>query len=280
MANGIVRIHWTGGEPCLKDMVYLLGEAKKIGMIEQIMTTNGSLKLDQIKEMKKAGLTRVNISLDSLCHEKNTEITGIDAFLNTFQWIKSALVVFDGRTKMNIVPMKDNLGEIKSFVDFAKTFNGKLLLKFIELCPNNPAFYDTNIRDFSVTREMIIKELEKIGRLKRTVAIGDNPNAEYYYVGDTGIIIILITMPSQDYKCGLDKCRKMRISPFGIAGSCIEQKGVSLKGKTLEEKIKIIGQLIRAREGYSDVFPVKRRHYRKEYGFWRFGDIDKKQPED
>jgi len=276
VANGIVRVHWTGGEPCLTDIVSILESSKKLGMKEQIMTTNnGTLQVDRVHEMKQAGLNRVNISLDSLNPSKNKEITGRNLFSNTVKWIESACNIFDEVTKMNIVPMRDNINEIEEFIKFAQRFNGKLLLKFIELCPNNPAFYNTDIQRYHVSRQEIVGELEKIGTLKKTTAVGDNPNAEYYQVGDIGVTIIFVTMPSQNYKCGLEKCRKMRISPFGIAGSCIQQKGKQLKGISLEQKIQTIGQLIDLRNSYSDVAPVARRHFRGELGFWRFGKIKK-----
>ena len=178
---------------------------------------------------------------------------------------------------MNIVPMIDTIREVGNFVDFASQFNVKLMLKFIELCPNNPAFYGNDIQQFYVPRYMIIKELERFGKLKRSNAVGDNPNAEYYQIGNTGVTAILVTMPSQNYKCGLDRCRKMRISPFGIAGSCIQQKGVRLRGFSLKEKVYRINKLKEIRDSYSDIAPVTRFHFRGEFGFWRFGKLEEKE---
>ena len=119
VANGIKRVHWTGGEPCLADVVNLFTESKKLGMVNQIMTTNGSLKIDQIKKMKESGLDRVNISLDTLCAETNKNITGMDMFENTLKWINTATTVFEQPTKMNIVPMRDNIDELPKFIEFA-----------------------------------------------------------------------------------------------------------------------------------------------------------------
>lgn len=271
--NGIVRIHWTGGEPCLKNVVALFSKAKEAGMIEQIMTTNGSLRINEIFDMKKAGLSRVNISLDSLNVDKNQKITGRNYLFNTIKWIETACQTFDMITKMNIVPMKDNLNEIPNFIRFAQKFNGKLLLKFIELCPNNPAFYGNKIQNYHVSRNKIITELKKIGSLQRTTDIGDNPNAEYYFVGDTKVKIILITMPSQNFKCGLEACHKMRISPYGLIGSCIQQKGTDIKELPLKEKTKVIKEKMDIRHNYSDIPPVSRQHLRKDYRIWRFGVI-------
>jgi len=193
------------------------------------------------------------------------------------QWIATACEVFEKPTKINIVPMWDNIAETEDFVRLAQQFHGQLMLKFIELCPNNPAFYDTNIWDFHVPREVIIKELEKCGPLHTTSALGDNPNAEYYEIGETKVTAILVTMPSQEYKCGLGKCRKMRVSPFGVVGSCIQQKGISVKGISLANKIQTIKELIELRESYSDMPLVSRRHFRSDFGFWRFGKVSKEE---
>ena len=273
--NGIQRVHWTGGEPCLKDVVSIFQRCRDMGIVEQVMTTNGSLRVDEIPEMAKAGLVRVNVSLDTLDSEKNRKITGCDFFESTNQWITAACEIFQKPTKVNIVPMRDNIVDVSDFVRFAEQFQGKLMLKFIELCPNNPAFYDTNIGNFHVPREAIIAELEKCGYLYATSATGDNPNAEYYKIGETGVVAILVTMPSQGYKCGLGKCRKMRVSPFGVVGSCIQQEGVCIKGASLEEKVRAIRNLIELREGYPDTPPVARHHFRSDFGFWRFGKVIK-----
>ena len=278
VANGIKRVHWTGGEPCLADVVNLFTESKKLGMVNQIMTTNGSLKIDQIEKMKESGLDRVNISLDTLCAETNKDITGRDMFENTLKWINTATTVFEQPTKMNIVPMRDNIDGLPQFIEFAQRFKGKLMLKFIELCPNNPAFYGNQIQDFFVGREEIIRRLSKISKpLKLTTGVGDNPNAEYYEVGNTGVVVILITMPSQNFKCGLSACHKMRISPYGLVGSCIQQKGASLMGESHESKVRIIKERMDIRESLSDTPPVERQHRRSDYGVWRFGKLDSEE---
>lgn len=277
VANGIVRVHWTGGEPCITDVAYLFTEAKKLGVVNQIMTTNGSLKMNLIKTMKESGLDRVNISLDTLDSKKNKTITGKDSFENTMIWINTAIAVFEQPTKINIVPMRDNIDEIPQFIKFAQQFDGKLMLKFIELCPNNPAFYSDGIQDFFVSREEIIQKLSTIGSLTLTTAIGDNPNAEYYKIGNTGVKIILVTMPSQNFKCGLSACRKMRISPYGLVGSCIQQKGVNLMNKTYIEKVQIIKNRMDIRESLSDTPPVERLHKIADYGVWRFGELSSEE---
>ena len=270
---GIERVHWTGGEPCIRNMPHIIRRSKELGMREQIMTTNGTLRLDDIDAMKEAGLGRVNISLDSLDPEKNCTITGKSHFETTMAWMHRACEVFDLETKMNIVAMRDNVCEVPHFVAFAQGFGGKLALKFIELCPNNPAFYGSGMADHTTSRKELIDALASVGSLHPSSIVGDNPNAECYLVGDTGVKVILVTMPSQAFNCGLDRCRKLRVSPFGLAGSCIQQKGIPLLGKSHVEKVDAIQALMRVREAYPDTPPVTRTHLRRDYGIWRFGAV-------
>ena len=243
------------------------------GMVQQIMTTNGTLQVSQVGAMKHAGLSRVNISLDTLNPAKFKKITGCEGFDSVVEWIQRSCCEFDLVTKMNIVPMRDNLDEVPAFIRFAQQFSGKLMLKFIELCPNNPAFYEWDIQRYAVNRDEIIAALERVGSLSPTTDIGDNPNAEFYFVGDSGVKVILVTMPSQNFKCGLSACRKMRISPYGLVGSCIQQEGLSLLGQPIERKSEIIRNRLQEREAYSDEMPCLRRHFRKDYGIWRFGNL-------
>ena len=78
---GIRKIKITGGEPLVrKGCVDLIGMIKEIpGIIQVTMTTNGVLLKENLKALKDAGLDGINISLDTLDHEKYYKITGTDA---------------------------------------------------------------------------------------------------------------------------------------------------------------------------------------------------------
>lgn len=74
---GINKVRFTGGEPLIiKEIDKLIYETTKIDGIDDIsLTTNGILLGDVIHEIKKAGLSRVNISLDTLDEDKYKTIT-------------------------------------------------------------------------------------------------------------------------------------------------------------------------------------------------------------
>ena len=76
---GVKKIRLTGGEPLLrKDIIPLVEMISKVPEIKEIaMTTNGQMLKQIAPELKKAGLSRLNISLDSLNSDKYARITGV-----------------------------------------------------------------------------------------------------------------------------------------------------------------------------------------------------------
>ena len=132
---GISKIRITGGEPLVKKgVVDLLSGSKKLGIEEITMTTNGILLKDKIKELKEAGLNRVNISLDSLDKKKYFDITrggNLQDILDSIQACKENGIT---PVKINTVIMRSfNLNEFRDFVDLTK--DEDISVRFIELMP-------------------------------------------------------------------------------------------------------------------------------------------------
>lgn len=280
---GITRVHWTGGEPTLLNLEKLISKARENGITDQIVTTNGSKGGEYIKQLIMAGMTRLIVSLDSIDPERNYLITRRRSFPSTLDSIETGVRMLDAPTKMNIVSMLKTAEEIPRMVEYASSLNsnpenkGKLVLKMIELCPNNPIFYSSEgenlYRDAHITRDQVIKSFSK-WKLVPTSMVGDNPNADYHHVGDTGVIVGLVTMPSLDYKCGKKKCRKLRVNPFGYSGVCIGMEPVKLKGSSHDEIVEKLNYLTKYREEL-DTTRQDRKHYNGEFGFWRFGLCDR-----
>ncbi len=115
---GISKIRLTGGEPLVrKGVLYLITELRKIaGLQELALTTNGVLLPELAQSLKKTGIDRINISLDTLDPEKYKKITyngdirqvlaGIDAVLAVgFQNTKINMVVMPGVNDNEVEPM-------------------------------------------------------------------------------------------------------------------------------------------------------------------------------
>lgn len=71
---GIKKIHFTGGEPSVSNLIEFSDYAKELGYVEQNITSNGFLLKDMLEHLAQNGLVRTNISLDSLDREKFKEI--------------------------------------------------------------------------------------------------------------------------------------------------------------------------------------------------------------
>ena len=78
---GITKVRFTGGEPLVrKNLIQLIKDVHALDGISQIaMTTNGILLGEQAADLREAGLTHVNISLDTLNPRTFEEITRVDA---------------------------------------------------------------------------------------------------------------------------------------------------------------------------------------------------------
>lgn len=133
VASGITKIRLTGGEPLVRkgivDLVHLLSDIP--GIDEIAMTTNGIL-LDQFAvQLAKAGLRRVNISLDTLNPEKYKNITRLGNIEDVFKGIKAAQEAGLYPVKINCVRMPDaDLDDLEDLRKFCKSNN--LDLRFIK----------------------------------------------------------------------------------------------------------------------------------------------------
>jgi GTP 3',8-cyclase len=102
---GIKKVRITGGEPLVrKGIVNFIGQLNAIDGIEDIgLTTNGMLLSGMAEELYSAGLSRVNISLDSVDPEKFRRITRYGDLRNVSAGIESALMVGMNPVKINFV---------------------------------------------------------------------------------------------------------------------------------------------------------------------------------
>ncbi len=136
---GVEKIRLTGGEPLLRrdlpKLIHMLNGVE--GVLDVSLTTNGSLLAKHAKELKDAGLHRINVSLDSLddkifgqmnggrCEVK-TVLEGIEAAAETGMKVKVNMVVQKGVNDQDIVPMARHFretGHILRFIEFMDVGN-------------------------------------------------------------------------------------------------------------------------------------------------------------
>ncbi len=137
--HGLRKVRLTGGEPTARaDIVEIVSRLAGIdGLHELTLTTNG-LSLERLAApLARAGLSRVNVSLDSLDARRFARITGVDGLSRVLAGIAAAVRSGLSPVKLNAVVIRgENDDELPDLVRFAAEQN--LEIRFIELMPMGP----------------------------------------------------------------------------------------------------------------------------------------------
>ncbi|WP_423362855.1 GTP 3',8-cyclase MoaA [Mycoplasma sp. P36-A1] len=194
------KVRFTGGEPLLHpDIEKIIEYTNKYTSINDIgITTNGIGLIDKVQSLKKAGLKRINVSLDSLKLDKFNRITKSDKLPEIIEGILKAKSI--GLTvKINVVLMEANKREIKSFLEFSKKHD--ILVRFIEIMPfcSNTNFYDKQ-------KMSIFDYFEDIKYHKAN--FDTREVAKYYYTDDN--ILFGIILPISTNICR--SCNRIRFT--------------------------------------------------------------------
>ena len=134
--NGISKVRLTGGEPLVrKGVVDLIkGIAALAGIKDLSLTTNGVLLAEYAGALARAGLRRINVSLDTLRPERFAYITRRDKFKEVWAGIEAALSHGLTPVKVNVVVIQGfNDDEIKDFARLSLAY--PLHVRFIEYMP-------------------------------------------------------------------------------------------------------------------------------------------------
>ena len=132
VADGVSKIRLTGGEPLLRqELPALVARLARLGADDLAMTTNATLLAQHAAALRKAGLRRLTISLDTLRPDRYKALTRADRMKDAMAGIEAARAAgFEG-TKLNMVVMRGvNDDEIPAMLAFAR--GRDLELRFIE----------------------------------------------------------------------------------------------------------------------------------------------------
>lgn len=133
---GIKKVKITGGEPLIKDnIIYLIKKIKGINKIEDVsITTNGLFLGKYLRELKSAGVERLNISIDSLDEKNYSIITGGGNLKIVLNNLFSAINLGFNEIKINtVVTSFLNRNDIINFINLVKSF--PISVRFIEQMP-------------------------------------------------------------------------------------------------------------------------------------------------
>jgi len=223
---GISKVRITGGEPLVREGVVALvhGISGIRGIRDISLSTNGMLLGRMAPDLARAGLDRVNISLDSLDAEKFNQITRYGKLKMVLSGIDSALSSGLTPVKLNVVVARGmNDDEI---ADFAKlTEKMPLHVRFIELMPMGETGFFS--REKLVPMNEILQKaqpLEVMG--KEDWPRGEGPARYFRRPGARGTIGVISAL-----SCGFcSSCNRMRLSPQGVLVPCLDAaEGTDLK---------------------------------------------------
>ena len=239
-AMGIKRVRLTGGEPLLRrGFVSFVGQMRALDApLDLSLTTNGIFLPDLAEELLRAGITRVNISLDTLDEVKYEKITGSKAHSKVLSGIETALRLGFDSVKVNVVLIKGlNDDEIDSFVRMAEST--RLTIRFIEFMPTGLADWD--IDRLIPSREILERLKKRYGGIEHVRAGGGGPSLDYRFPGMAGKVgfISSVTEPS------CEMCNRLRVTAEGKLRPCLFSEiefdiKTALRASNAKDEVKMV----------------------------------------
>jgi len=214
---GVARVRLTGGEPLVrKDIAELARSLTTLpGLDDLSLSTNATLLDKQAMTLKHAGITRINVSLDTLKPERFKEITGgeLQPVLDGLMAAKQAGF---SPIKINMVAMKGiNDDEFEDMVEFC--LGHDFTLRFIETMPMGATGDDAT--DHYLNLQTVKQQLSKSFEFIPGVMPGGGP-ARYVQIKNTDLRIGFITPISQHF---CETCNRVRLSTDGTLYLCLGQ---------------------------------------------------------
>ena len=223
---GVKKLRLTGGEALMRlDLYRLVEMLSHIDGIDEVsLTTNGTQLARHAEELKTAGLSRVNISLDTLKPDRFKRITGSDRLKEVLEGIEVAKKAGLNPVKINMVVLKDvNDDEI---LDFArKTLTDGWHVRFIEHMP----FVNGNGGNGMVTIRDIMSSIEhSLDKLEPHLPTSGNGPARYYRLPDASGTLGFIGAVTE---CFCAECNRFRLTADGHLRPCLlDDDELDLKG--------------------------------------------------
>ncbi|MEW8002053.1 MAG: GTP 3',8-cyclase MoaA [Candidatus Thiodiazotropha sp.] len=217
---GVRKIRITGGEPLTRRGVMQLFEAlgELQGLDDLTLTTNGTLLGRYAQALKDAGVTRVNISLDSLREDRFRRITRIGDIHRTLAGIDAALKAGFKRVKLNSVIMKNrNDDEIHDLVAFAEARG--MDISFIEEMPLGETG-DHDRGELYYSSQQVLGDLQRRYELLPTTETTGGP-ARYYRIDGSDTRVGFISPHSHNF---CEHCNRVRLTAEGRLLLCLGQE--------------------------------------------------------
>lgn len=223
---GVNKIRLTGGEPLIRKNILSLVEniAALDDLHELALTTNGSQLPKLARQLKQAGVTRLNISLDSLRADRFRTITRTGDLATVLRGIDAAQAAGFEHTKINSVILNGrNEDEIMNLIDFCR--DRKLDISFIEEMPLG--LIDDHDRALTYcSSDQVRNTIEQHYALMPSEDSTGGPS-RYYKMADSAIRVGFISPHSHNF-CA--QCNRVRVTVEGRLLLCLgNEHSIDLK---------------------------------------------------
>ncbi len=219
---GVAKVRLTGGEPLVrKNLSYLVEKISGFEGLEDIaLSTNAHHLAREGEALHKAGVSRINVSIDSLQPKRFNRITRGGDLEKVLAGVDKALEIGMKPVKFNMVVMQGtNDDEIEAMVDFGLAKGVEV--RFIETMPIGPAGVSMMNQHYSADK--ILARIKKhVGKdlIPSSGKTHDGP-ARNFVIGDTGTRIGVISAVS-DHFCA--SCNRVRLTAKGVLALCLGQE--------------------------------------------------------
>ena len=213
---GMRKVRLTGGEPSLRrDLTDIIGVAAAVPGVEKIaLTTNGVLLPQRIDDLRAAGLSHLNVSVDALDRARFAEITGHDRLPHILDGIERALALGLSAVKLNAVLLRGlNDDQLPAFLDYLR--DRPISLRFIELMQTGDNLEYFRRHHYRAEALEDALQTEGWGLLPRAADAG--PAREYAHPDYRGRIGIIAPY-SRDFCAG---CNRLRVTSSGDLRLCL-----------------------------------------------------------
>lgn len=215
---GITTVRLTGGEPLVRpDVVDIVGRLAQLPSRPRVsMTTNGLRLAALARPLAEAGLTRVNVSCDTLSRETFQRLTLRDRLDDVLAGIAAARNAGLSPVKVNAVLIRGvNDHEADALLRWARSED--VHLRFIEQMPLDPQ-HGWN-RATMITRSEILDRLAASGHVLTPVAVSRGSAPAEEFVVDGGPATVGIVGSVTNPFC--DACDRVRLTADGQWRSCL-----------------------------------------------------------
>jgi len=213
---GLQKVRVTGGEPMIRPgVIEFISSMRDLGFPDVSMTTNGQLLVEKCGDLIRAGLNRINISLDSLDPAKFERVTRTRKFQAVMDGIRAAQSSPLAPVKVNAVLVRGlNDDEVEAFAELARSTG--VIMRFIEFMPLDA--------DRHWSREVVVPAAEVRSRIHARWPLVQIPHAvsetaRKFRFADGAPGEIGLVSPVTEPFCG--HCSRIRITADGKLRTCL-----------------------------------------------------------